>query len=268
MKRYLIALVTGAMLVGGVTAASGSPAPSPPPKPSADLGDQSRAVATVVPLSIGSRNTTIKREYTQLASPCRLYDSRGSSPLASQSTRIIPLTKCPAIPQYATALTVSLSAITPAHAGYLRVWANGAAEPTQTVLQWGASNTTTGANVTMSSSGLKVHSFGGPVDLVIDVAGYWNEAIYADILTASTTAFADMYSSTGMISGYSSALTSPGQIVVSVRRDILYCDIQATAETTGFIASAVYTSSTSFVVRVTDSNGTPVRAYASVVVNC
>jgi hypothetical protein len=268
MKRYLIALITGALLVGGVTAASGSPTPAPPPKPSADLGDQTNAVSTPVPLAIGSKNATIKREYTQLATACRLYDSRSTTRLASNSTRTIPLTKCPAIPSYATSLTVSLSAITPTHAGYLRAWANGAAEPSQTVLQWGSSSTTTGANITMSSSGVKVHSFGGPVDLVVDVAGYWNEAIYADILTASTTQFADMYTSTGMISGYSSSLASPGQIVVSVRRDILYCDIQATAESAGYIASAVYTSSNSFVVRVTDSNGAAARAYASVVVNC
>jgi hypothetical protein len=267
MKKLGLAMIIGALLVGGTGLASGSPMATKPPKPSVDLGDQTQARVVLEPMAVG-RNPSVKREYTELAAPCRLYDSRSSSPLASGSTRVIAMTKCPAIPFTATSLTVSLSAINPAHPGYMRIWANGKTEPTQTVLQWGSTSTTTGAAIQADSSGLKAHSFGGPTDLVIDVSGYWTEPIYADVLTASTTAFADVYSSTGMISGWSSALGSPGQIVISVRRNLQYCDIQATAEVAGYTASAVIYDNTSYLVQLRDPANNPARGYVSTIVTC
>lgn len=119
MKRYLLAVLTGLLVIGGAGVASGASAqPVRPPKPPTNPGDQSGAMFTAVPLGdIGTRNGTIKREYTELATPCRLYDSRSATPLASGSTRTIPLSKCPAISPYATSLTVSLSAVGPTHPG-------------------------------------------------------------------------------------------------------------------------------------------------------
>ncbi|MCW2648293.1 MAG: hypothetical protein QOG22_799 [Pseudonocardiales bacterium] len=269
IRRLSLTLIAGALLLGGAGTAFAAPNPPSPTSPkTTNVGPQAGARAVLVPDSIGTKNTVTKREYTELAAPCRLYDSRSSTPLPSGGLRSIALTACPGIPTYATSLNVSLSATHPSHAGFMRVWANGAPEPAQTVLQWGTSSTTTGAAVTMSPTGLRVHSAGGPTDLVIDVAGYYTAAIYADVLPASTTAFADMFSSTSMISGYSSTLASPGDIVVSVRRNIAFCDIQATAESAGFHATTVQYSPTQFVVRVRDNAGNPARAYASVSVNC
>jgi hypothetical protein len=260
-KRLIIAIVALVLLlVGAGTTRAFSDTTAPAAKAA---GPVAKPHGT-----IGTKNTAIKREYNPLATPCRLYDSRHATKLTNNTLRTIPLTACPGISVFADALNVSLSTVSPSGTGYLHAFANGTPEPNQTVLQWGTTPITTGATVTMSSSGVRLHSFGGATHIVIDVAGYYTEPIYADILTASTTAFADMYSSTKMISGYSSALASPGQIVISVRRDVLYCDIQATAETPGYIATAVYYNSQSILVRITDSNGNWVRAYASVTVNC
>lgn len=269
MKRPLLALLIGVLLIGGTGLASGATDPSsPPPKPGADIGDQTGARAVVVPQSAGTRNAAVQREYTPLATSCRLFDSRSSTPLTSGAIRTIPLTKCPAIPTYATSLSTSVSAIAPKGPGFLRVWSAATTEPTQTVLQWGAASATTGAEVTVSSSGLKARAAGGTIDLAIDVVGYWSEPIYVDVLTPSTTAFGDVYSSTGRISGWSSALSAPGQIVVTINRDIQYCDIQATAEAAGYTANAVYYSSQQMLVSVRDGANNPARAYASVRVTC
>lgn len=150
----------------------------------------------------------------------------------------------------------------------MRVWANGATEPTQTVLQWSTSSITTGATVTVSSTGLRVHSLGGPTHLVIDVAGYYSPAIYVDLLPSSTTAFGEVYSSTDMISGSGSSKLSPGDMTITFRRSIQYCDIQATAESAGYRATVVQYSDDTILGQVRDNAGNPARAYASVSVNC
>ncbi len=271
IKKLGLTVVVGALLLGGAGIASGTTnptPPAPPPPKSLDLGPQAGARYTPVPANVGNRNVVTKREYTQLTAPCRLYDSRSSSPLAAGSSRTIPLTACSAIPTYATSLNVSLSAVAPSVSGFMRVWANGATEPAQTVLQWSTFSTTTGATVAMSSSGLRVHSFGGPTNLVIDVAGYYSPAIYVDILPPSIIALGEVYSSTDMISGATSSTVRPGDMTVTIRRSIQYCDIQATAESSGYHATAVQSSDDTLLVEVRDNAGNPARAYASVSVNC
>jgi hypothetical protein len=271
IKKLGLTLIVGALLLGGAGSAFGTAKRTPPPPPApkhVELGPQTGARHTLIPAGFGTKNVVTKREYTELAVPCRLYDSRLSSPLPAGSFRTIPLTACTGIPTYATSLNVSLSAVSPAHAGYMRVWANGAPEPAQTVLRWSTFSTTTGATVAMSSSGLRVHSVGGPTNLVIEVAGYYSPAIYVDILPSSTTAFGEVYSSTDMISGAGSSKLSPGDMTISIRRNIQYCDIQATAESAGYHATAVQYSADTLLVQVRDNAGNPARAYASVSVNC
>jgi len=272
IKKLGLPVVVGAALVlGGAGIASGSTKPTPPPPPppkSVELGPQTGARVTDIPAGFGTKNAVTRREYTQLTVPCRLYDSRSSSPLPAGSFRTIPLTACPEIPAYATSLDVSLSALSPAATGYMRVWANGAPEPPQTVLQWSNFPITSGATVTTSASGLRVHSRGGPTHLAIDVAGYYSPAIYVDLLPSSTTAFGEVYSSTDMISRSGSSKLSPGDMTISIRRNISYCDIQATAESAGYRATAVAYSADTILVQVRDNAGNPARAYASVSVNC
>lgn len=272
MRRTVISVLIAVAVIGGAGYAAGvSSAGAPPPsqKPNT-LGGQEANVTLDPTGSAGEANTknaVTTREYTPLAAPCRLYDSRTSGgPLQPGSPRVVPVNACN-IPIHATAIDASISTVSPSGPGYLRAWANGTTQPTTTLLQWGTASATTGATVPMSLSGIKVQA-SAATGVVIDVAGYYSEQIYADVLTASSTQFAEMYSSTGMISGYSSALTSPGRMIVSIRRDITYCDIQATAEATGYTANAVIYSSNSFTVSVVNPAGTAVRAYASVKVTC
>ncbi|MCU1455341.1 MAG: hypothetical protein JWN46_3487 [Acidimicrobiales bacterium] len=275
MKRTILPLAVVILLIGGGGYAWGSArtasAPPPSSKPADLPGNQPRVRAGDGPSAraLGTHNTVTKREYVPLATPCRLYDSRLSGGrFASNEVRTVPLAACPAIPSYATALDASLSAVFPIHPGYLRAWAAGATEPTQTVLQWGTSSNTTGATINVAPGGVMIHSFNGPTYVTVDIAGYYAPAIYADVVPANATSFGSVYSSSDMISGYGSTTTAPGRITLVIRRDITYCDIQATAEGSDYRATAVQSTNNRVDVWVQDNAGNPARGYASVSINC
>jgi hypothetical protein len=86
-----------------------------------------------------------------------------------------------AIPVGATAITATFSAVTPAGAGYLRAWANGSSEPNSTILTYPkATSVTTGTTVaikTTSALALAVKNYHGPVNLIVDVTGFYRPQI-------------------------------------------------------------------------------------------
>ena len=214
--------VTALLFFGGI--ASAAP-PEPLPRPQA---------AGAEPHDIGRTNPVVGNDYTQLTTPCRLYDSRPSTPLGNNTFRTVSLAACPAVPNYATSLNVSLTATVPTRAGFTRVWAAGAPEPAQTVLQYGPYSTTTGAAVTVSASGLRLHNLNGPTDIIIDVAGYWSPPMYAEIYTGAST---NVWSSTTMITAAALNAGVVGAVRVTFSRSIRYCDLQASGESPSVVAS-------------------------------
>ena len=90
IKKVGPTLIVGALLLGGAGSAFGistSTSPPPPPPKPIELGPQAGAQHTAIPASFGTKNVVTKREYTELAVPCRLYDSRATTPLQSGSFR-------------------------------------------------------------------------------------------------------------------------------------------------------------------------------------
>ena len=94
IKNLGLTVVVGALLLGGAGVASGTTTTPPPPPKTVELGPQDGAQNTVIAFGFGTKNAVTKREYTELAVPCRLYDSRKSSALPVGTFRTIPLTAC------------------------------------------------------------------------------------------------------------------------------------------------------------------------------
>ncbi|MFM7063157.1 MAG: leishmanolysin-related zinc metalloendopeptidase, partial [Actinomycetes bacterium] len=124
--------------------------------------------------------------------PCRVVDTRATSPLGADATRTFQ-TATPAsavaaqggnatgcgVPDNAVAVEAAVSAVNPVGAGFLRAWPGGQAAPTATFVNFtgGQSTTNTGA-VTRSSStcgtnDLSLGAFVATTQVVVDVQGYF-----------------------------------------------------------------------------------------------
>ena len=138
-------------------------------------------------------------------SPCRLYDTRqgqGGSRIGAGNFRILKVKGPENIPgQYsgqggkaggcgvpvaATAIEATVTAVTPAGTGFLRLWPSGQPETTSTFLNYiaGFNPTNTGAtaicNVSCgAASDLRVKAFGAATHVVIDVQGYYVKPLAA-----------------------------------------------------------------------------------------
>jgi Tol biopolymer transport system component len=81
------------------------------------------------------------------------------------------------VPFGATAVSMSISTISPSGSGFLRAWPTGAPAPTATVLQFsGSTGTTNTAAVAVNPDqlrGLTVRGWGSATGLAIDVGGYY-----------------------------------------------------------------------------------------------
>ncbi|WP_426573086.1 fibronectin type III domain-containing protein [Aquihabitans sp. McL0605] len=85
-----------------------------------------------------------------------------------------------AIPDGATAVEASVTAVTPSRNGYLRTWPSGSAPPNATFLNFTAGQGVTNTGiVALAATGLRdltLRSYGGPTHYVIDVQGYFTAA--------------------------------------------------------------------------------------------
>ena len=127
--------------------------------------------------------------YLRAVSPCRLVDTRqasgpfGGPALANGVTRAFAVEgRClPAIPSSATAVYVTVTAITPSAQGHLRLFEAGASLPATSSLNFAAGSdaTTNGTVVNLSSSGLSVYAAlaaAGTVHVTIDILGWYGAA--------------------------------------------------------------------------------------------
>ncbi|MEJ7650418.1 MAG: hypothetical protein WKF57_15505 [Nakamurella sp.] len=179
-------LLTATMAFGGVAlASSGGPA-SPNADPSGD-GPAVVAPSAVTPVS--------KQQmlYSPVA-PCRIVDTRNTTPLASGSTRSFYVagtfgfapqggkTGGCGVPLGATSVSVSVTAIDPSNPGFLQAWPSDNVNAKVTVLNYGTQGITSGATIGLAlgaAAQLKVKNSGGPTDLAIDVTGYYRPQIHA-----------------------------------------------------------------------------------------
>lgn len=249
-----------ASLTSGETAGGRGPVPGEPVRASA-----------VGPAAI---TPTLEQLYVPVT-PCRIVDTRGGATFNNGTTRTYYASGtfgfapqggksggC-GIPVGAKALTATFTAVTPSHAGFVRAWAAGGAEPQATLLNYATFNTGTGATVPVLSGGapaLTVKNYGGPTHLVIDVTGYYIPQLQAYI------------SSTGGIIDQSGRLVSvtkggAGVYTLVWDRDTGSCSAEATSDF-GARHISVYTNPGSTSVYVYDTTGALTDYYFSIVVNC
>lgn len=112
--------------------------------------------------------------------PCRLYDSRsggGGGPLAAGTSREVKASgHCFNEHPHTVAVQLAITAVSPDHAGYLRVARAPVDGPASTFQNYGAVQSTTGAGaVAVGPRGITVRALGGRTDLVVDVYGYYTD---------------------------------------------------------------------------------------------
>lgn len=139
------------------------------------------------------------------AGPTRFVDTRtglGAPSGAKQGTVTITL---PAqVPADATGVVLNISPVTPAQSGWLRLSPHGS-PPTTTALNFTAGHSLTGLVLARADANrhLDVTVYGGPTQLVVDLAGYYDAAGTADGLyrAVSPTRFVDTRTGLGAATG-------------------------------------------------------------------
>jgi hypothetical protein len=171
--------------------------------------------------------------------PCRIVDTRvAGGKLASGATRNFAVSGTTGflaqggksggcgIPATATAVAMSVIAVHSASSSDLTVWPAGIAIPLASVLNYQkGQNTNTGVTVPISPNAnpaLSVRARYGPLDLVIDVSGYYEPQTHAIILASGQVWYGN---STHMTQLIHSAGT--GIYTMIFDRSLTGCDVLA-----------------------------------------
>lgn len=165
------------------------------------------------------------------------------------------------IPSWATAVSMTITAIS-GGSGYVRAWPAGKAEPTATVLSYAKGSVGTGTIATVSpgtAKNLSIKNYGSPTDLVIDVTGYYQPAIYAVVSSNGTL----LYSSRLTVSSHTS---SSGSYTLTGDTSLTSCSINAAGW--GSYSAAAYGSGTSIYVNTWNNANQVADAYFQVDVTC
>jgi hypothetical protein len=190
-------------------------------------------------------------------SPCRLYDTRqgqGGSPIGAGNFRILKVKGPENIPgQYsgqggraggcgvpvdATAIEATVTAVSPAGTGLLRIWPSGQPETTSTFLNYirGFNPTNTGAVAicTVScgaASDLRVKAFGSATHVGIEVQGYYIKPMAAVVNSSGNLVVGSRVVST--------VRQSTGQFRVQFDRTVDQCVIAAAVDGTSGLGFAM-----------------------------
>ena len=111
--------------------------------------------------------------------PCRLVDTRPSSPLLTDQTRTFPVVGSCGVPAEARAVAVNITAVSPNGPGHLVTWPAGIPKPEAIQVTYSSGVTRSGNSVVkLGSNGqidVQAQTFAtnGQVHLVLDVMGYF-----------------------------------------------------------------------------------------------
>ncbi|MEP7010101.1 MAG: ELWxxDGT repeat protein [Acidobacteriota bacterium] len=110
--------------------------------------------------------------------PCRAFDSRPGSPLLNGFTQTVTIAAVCGIPATAKALSFNLTAIGPNTLGFLRVYPSGSPAGIVSQINFGPGQTRSNNGIIEIGTDGKVVvaaalTFGGAVDFVLDVVGYF-----------------------------------------------------------------------------------------------
>jgi hypothetical protein len=264
-KAVGIAAGSLALAVVGVTSAAGDSssavgrlAQRPPPvvhaANSPAVVDVSASESTYVPIA-----------------PCRIVDSRiAGGHLLNGGTRSFAVSGTTGfttqggssagcgIPTGANAIAAVFAAVSPHAGGYFKAYPAGQTAPASSILNYGAATTSSGVTLAIATGvtpALTVFNHGGPTYIVIDVTGYYQTQISADILGGGT-----FFNHTPRVLSVTHTVGS-GLYAVVVDRPDEVCTAHVSAVDQGFYASAITESSNTTNVRIwTAAGGTPTAA--------
>jgi hypothetical protein len=265
IRNSLVAIGASAVVLGAAALAYGG-TPAVPAGPNAG-GHAVRADAAGA--------STAGTLYTPIA-PCRILDTRSSPAgrLQRGVARAVQVsgstgfsaqggtaTGC-GIPTHATSISYSISAVTSAGTGFLRLWPTGIGEPNATALNFGLPAITSGASVQVNPTtgpGLFLISHGAVTNAVIDVTGY-----SAPQIQSGVTSTGALINSTNRI--VSSVLTATGKYTVTVDGPIDGCSTNVTPDGGSIAATAYNVGNQVFIQTVNTSNAaTDANFHVSVV---
>jgi hypothetical protein len=228
-------------------------------------------------LRVSSAAVTANPELLYVAiTPCRIVDTRGAvGPFSSGQTRNYYVGGtfgfapqggrsggC-GIPEGAQAVAAVVTAVSPAHAGYVRAWPAGSAEPGATLLNYATNNIGIGGQVKLRSGAgtdMSVKNYGGPTQIVIDVNGYYIQQLQAYIASGGS-----VIDQSGRL--VSATKNSTGVYTLTWDRSVDTCSGQGSSDLTGHIVS-VYTSGNNSYVYIVNNAGTPEDYWVNVDINC
>ncbi len=152
---------------------------------SAGTGPASTASSPVTPVSSGS--------YFHALTPARVLDSRPAtqvgpynSPWGPGVTRDVSIGGQGGVPADASAVVLNVTVADTTASSFLTVWPKGGSKPTASSLNWTAGEVIPNAvTVELGTSGdVSVFNPGGNVDVIIDVAGYYDSVSGGDGFTS------------------------------------------------------------------------------------
>ena len=256
MKKFKIAAATVGWVVTtvaiGMTATSWASSGGGSSAPPANFGPPAGAVPHAGPHTVLTP-PRLESVYDPIT-PCRIVDTLlGGGSLHNGVDRAFFVTGTTGfapqggksggcgIPAGAVSITANITAVNPGGHGYLRAYPNGTPEPNATILSYAAVGSTgTGTTVAISSTlspDLRIKNHGGPVDLIIDVTGFYAQQMEG------------MIGPTGALFAGSSRILSAthdatGSYTVTLDTNVQYCTPTATAYFGHVYASAVGLDST------------------------
>lgn len=208
--------------------------------------------------------------------PCRVFDTRkGTRPAripanSARGFRVLGTTGfaeqggadggC-GVPEWAAAVSISVSTFTANKAGTLVVWSGQGAKPRASLLSYGLEPATGAASVGTFMFGVGVGLDGPATDVTGDVTGYYALKMWGVIGDGG-----NVVKSSGRITSASIQFTGNYRVVFD--RDITDCAVTATSQTFGLSASQGGTLGTSAFVYFRNASGAGVPGSFSINVDC
>ena len=176
-RRGVLAIVTAVMVLAGGAdraAGEGATAVAPPPIGPGAAALVPEAAPSLEPAAIGAPSTFVP------VTPERIVDTRSAlggtqGPIGAEATIDFAVTNVGGVPAGATSVVLNVTAVNPQTTGFLTVFPTGAARPDASNLNFFGGKTVANLVIARVGAGGKVsvYNFGGGVDVLFDVTGYF-----------------------------------------------------------------------------------------------
>jgi hypothetical protein len=274
IRLIALGVIAGAMVSGGAVAWASNGGASQPSttQQTAPVGNGPSARPNVQPNVVA--NAKPESVFTPVA-PCRAVDTRsGGGTLATGVARTFYVGGTAnfsgqggqsggcGVPTTATAVALTITAVSPTHEGYLRAWSATGSEPTSAFMNYGTAYNASGSGqVPISTAGqIKIRNESSTTQVLVDISGYYSAQI-----SALLNPTGGIYSGSARV--LSSVNTGTGDYLVTVDRDLTGCTAIASIDGGPYIAAAFISGSTVYANTYT-TGGTLLNLYWTLIVDC